>query len=53
MLIKKLFNFLSKFHYDSVFNYSKKLNFEIIGTRKDYYESKNDREDAYVLNLNL
>ena len=31
----------------------KKLNFEIIGTRKDYYESKNDREDAYVLNLNL
>jgi ribosomal-protein-alanine N-acetyltransferase len=30
-----------------------KLNFEIIGTRKDYYESKNDREDAYVLNLNL
>jgi ribosomal-protein-alanine N-acetyltransferase len=31
----------------------KKLNFEIIGTRKDYYESKNGREDAYVLNLNL
>jgi ribosomal-protein-alanine N-acetyltransferase len=31
----------------------KKLNFEVIGTRKDYYESKNDREDAYVLNLNL
>ena len=31
----------------------KKLNFEIIGTRKDYYESRNDREDAYVLNLNL
>jgi FkbM family methyltransferase len=30
MLIKKLFNFLSKFHYDSVFNYSKKLNFEIM-----------------------
>ena len=32
---------------------NKKLNFEVIGTRKDYYESKNDREDAYVLNLNL
>ena len=31
----------------------KKLNFEVIGTRKNYYESKNDREDAYVLNLNL
>ena len=31
----------------------KKLNFEVIVTRKDYYESKNDREDAYVLNLNL
>ena len=31
----------------------KKLNFEVIGIRKDYYESKNDREDAYVLNLNL
>ena len=31
----------------------KKLNFEVIGTRKDYYESKNGREDAYVLNLNL
>mgnify|MGYP005644146441 FL=1 len=31
----------------------KKLNFEVIGTRKDYYESKNDKEDAYVLNLNL
>jgi ribosomal-protein-alanine N-acetyltransferase len=31
----------------------KKLDFEVIGTRKDYYESKNDREDAYVLNLNL
>ena len=31
----------------------RKLNFEVIGTRKDYYESKNGREDAYVLNLNL
>ena len=31
----------------------KKLKFEVIGTRKDYYESNNDREDAYVLNLNL
>lgn len=31
----------------------KKLNFQIIGTRKDYYEYKNGREDAYVLNLNL
>ena len=31
----------------------KKLNFEVIGTRKEYYESKNGREDAYVLNLNL
>jgi ribosomal-protein-alanine N-acetyltransferase len=31
----------------------KKLNFEVIGTRKDYYESKDGREDAYVLNLNL
>ena len=30
MLIKKIFNFLSKFHYDSIFNYSKKLNFEIM-----------------------
>ena len=31
----------------------KKLNFEIIGTRKDYYESENGREDAYVLKLDL
>ena len=31
----------------------KKLNFKIIGTRNEYYESKNGREDAYVLNLNL
>ena len=31
----------------------KKLNFEVIGTRKDYYESKDGRQDAYVLNLNL
>jgi ribosomal-protein-alanine N-acetyltransferase len=31
----------------------KKLNFEIIGTRKDYYESVNGREDAYVLKLDL
>ena len=30
-----------------------KLNFEIIGTRKDYYESVNGREDAYVLKLDL
>ena len=31
----------------------KKLNFQIIGTRKNYYESENGREDAYVLNLDL
>ena len=31
----------------------KKLNFQIIGKRKDYYESVNGREDAYVLKLNL
>ena len=31
----------------------KKLNFQIIGTRKNYYESENDREDAYVLKLDL
>ena len=30
MLIKKIFNFLSKFHYNSIYNYSKKLNFEIM-----------------------
>jgi FkbM family methyltransferase len=30
MLIKKIFNFFSKFHYDSIYNYSKKLNFEIM-----------------------
>ena len=30
-----------------------KLNFQIIGTRKNYYESENDREDAYVLKLDL
>ena len=30
MLIKKIFNFLSKFHYDSIYNYSKNLNFEIL-----------------------
>ena len=28
MLIKNFFNFLSKFHYDSIFEYSKKLDFE-------------------------
>ena len=31
----------------------KKLNFQMIGIRKDYYESKNGREDAYVFNLDL
>ena len=31
----------------------KKLNFQRIGTRKDYYESENGREDAYVLKLDL
>ena len=31
----------------------KKLNFQIIGTRKDYYESENGREDAFVLKLDL
>ena len=30
MLIKNIFNFFSKFHYDSIFNYSKRLNFEIM-----------------------
>jgi len=30
MLVKKIFNFLSKFHYNSIYNYSKKLNFEIM-----------------------
>ena len=30
-----------------------KLNFQIIGTRKNYYESENGREDAYVLKLDL
>ena len=30
MLIKKIFNFLSKFHYNSIYNYSKKLNFEVM-----------------------
>ena len=30
MLIKKIFNFLSKFHYDSIYNYSKNLNFGIL-----------------------
>ena len=30
-----------------------KLNFQIIGTRKNYYESENSREDAYVLKLDL
>ena len=30
MLIKKFFNYLSKFHYDSIYNYSKNLNFVIM-----------------------
>jgi FkbM family methyltransferase len=30
MLTKKLFNFLSKFHYNSIYEYSKNLNFEIM-----------------------
>ena len=30
-----------------------KLNFHIIGTRKNYYESENGREDAHVLKLDL
>ncbi len=30
-----------------------KLNFQTIGLRKDYYESENGREDAYVLKLDL
>lgn len=30
MLIKNFFNFLSKFHYDSIFDYCKKLDFEIM-----------------------
>ena len=30
-----------------------KLNFQMIGTRKNYYESENGREDAYVLKLDL
>ena len=30
-----------------------KLNFQIIGTRKNYYESENGGEDAYVLKLDL
>ena len=31
----------------------KKLDFQIIGTRTNYYESENSREDAYVLKLDL
>tara|TARA_Y100001958_G_C21183821_1_gene513252 strand:+ start:802 stop:1263 length:462 start_codon:yes stop_codon:yes gene_type:complete len=31
----------------------KKLSFEMIGLRKDYYESKEGREDALVLKLEL
>ena len=31
----------------------KKLNFQIIGTRKDYYESENSREDEFVIKLDL
>ena len=31
----------------------KKLNFQIIGIRKEYYESENGREDAYVFKLCL
>ena len=30
-----------------------KLNFKSIGIRRGYYESENDREDAYVLKLSL
>ena len=30
MSIKKIFNFLSKFHYDSIFNFAKELNFKIM-----------------------
>tara|TARA_B100001121_G_scaffold260524_1_gene240032 strand:+ start:40 stop:726 length:687 start_codon:yes stop_codon:yes gene_type:complete len=30
MFIKSFFNFLSKFHYDSIFDYCKKLDFEIM-----------------------
>ena len=30
MLIKKIFIFLSNFHYDSIFRYSKNLDFEIM-----------------------
>ena len=30
MIIKKFFNFLSTFHYNSIYEYSKKLDFEIM-----------------------
>jgi hypothetical protein len=29
MLIKKFFDFLSKFHYDKIYRYSNKLNFDV------------------------
>jgi len=30
MLIKKIFNFLSNFHYNAIYNYSKKLKFDVL-----------------------
>lgn len=30
MLVKKFFNFLNNYHYNSIYNYSKKLNFKIL-----------------------
>ena len=41
---------VSNFEAQSLYE---KLNFQIIGTRKNYYESENGREDAYVLKLDL
>ena len=41
---------VSNFEAQSLYE---KLNFQIIGTRKNYYDSENGREDAYVLKLDL
>ncbi len=38
---------------DAAISLYEKLNFKKVGLRKDYYESKDGREDAFVLQLKL
>ena len=43
MLIKKIFNFLSNFHYNAIYNYSKKLKFDVlidVGSHQEEFISR-------------